>query len=137
MSISALKSSFYPNLTTRLPYIVKFTKCYSNMSGAPIETSIRSKLSQTLRPSYLDVINESANHNVPAGSETHFKVVVVTDQFENQPLLTRHRMINTILSEELENGVHALSIVAKTPQQWEESDKKVTPSPNCRGGFGK
>lgn len=49
----------------------------------------------------------------------------------------RHRLVNDILKEELQNGVHALSIVAKTPQQWEESDKIVESSPNCRGGFGK
>lgn len=45
--------------------------------------------------------------------------------------------MNEILKEELQNGVHALSIVAKTPKQWEESVKEVEPSPNCRGGFGK
>uniref|UniRef100_T1I5Z6 Uncharacterized protein n=1 Tax=Rhodnius prolixus TaxID=13249 RepID=T1I5Z6_RHOPR len=118
--------------------MTEFTpKWYTIMSGKPVETSIKNKLSQQLSPKYLDVINESPHHNVPAGSETHFKVVVVTDQFENKPLLQRHRMVNTILKEELENGVHALSIVAKTPQQWEESDKNVAPSPNCRGGFGK
>lgn len=46
-------------------------------------------------------------------------------------------MVNEALSLELQNGVHALSIVAKTPTQWEESTKSVSPSPACRGGFGK
>lgn len=49
----------------------------------------------------------------------------------------RHRLVNDLLKEELQSGVHALSIVAKTPQQWDESDKVVESSPNCRGGFGK
>lgn len=52
-------------------------------------------------------------------------------------LLQRHRLVNEILKYELEHGVHALSIVAKTPCQWENNDKIVEPSPNCRGGFGK
>lgn len=46
-------------------------------------------------------------------------------------------MVNEVLKEELLSGVHALSIVAKTPQQWAASDKVVESSPNCRGGFGK
>lgn len=52
-------------------------------------------------------------------------------------IFQRHRLVNEILKEELQNGVHALSIVAKTPSQWAESDKIVEKSPNCLGGFGK
>lgn len=52
-------------------------------------------------------------------------------------LFQRHRLVNDILKEELQTGVHALSIVAKTPKQWEDSDKIVESSPNCKGGFGK
>lgn len=75
-------------------------------------------------------------HNVPAGSETHFKVVVVSDSFEGQTALQRHRSVNAALAEELGGGVHALSIVARTPKQWLEDDT-VDPDPKCRGGFGK
>ncbi|OXU30103.1 hypothetical protein TSAR_003475 [Trichomalopsis sarcophagae] len=103
----------------------------------PVETSIRKKLKETFLPTHMDVLNESYMHNVPKGAETHFKVVVVSDKFTDLPLIKRHRMVMDLLSDELENGVHALSIVAKTPSQWEESDKSVKPSPNCRGGFGK
>lgn len=49
----------------------------------------------------------------------------------------RHQIIYKLLSEELKSGVHALSIVAKSPEEWEASDKNIEPSPNCRGGFGK
>nr|CAH7765619.1 unnamed protein product [Callosobruchus chinensis] len=76
-------------------------------------------------------------HNVPKGAETHFKVVVVSDKFDNTPLLKRHRIVNKILKDELQSGVHALSIEAKTTSQWKESDKTIDPSPKCRGGFGK
>ncbi len=78
-------------------------------------------------------------HNVPPGSETHFKVVVVSDKFkEIKTPIQRHRSVNDILKEELNSGVHALSIVAKSPDQWEAMGKpKVDPSPKCRGGFGK
>ncbi|KAF1781625.1 BolA protein [Phytophthora cactorum] len=58
-------------------------------------------------------------HSVPKGSETHFK---------------RHRMVNAVLQQELDDGVHALSILSKTPKQW-EANAQVKPSPNCRGGM--
>ena len=78
-------------------------------------------------------------HNVPRGSETHFKVFVVSNAFEGQSLIARHRSVNEILQEELNSEVHALSIVAKNEKQWQEmnKDNPVEPSPSCRGGFGK
>jgi BolA protein len=53
----------------------------------PVEHAIRRKLTETLNPLHLDVFNESYMHNVPPGSETHFKVVVVSDKFDNLPLI--------------------------------------------------
>ncbi|XP_012525675.1 bolA-like protein DDB_G0274169 isoform X1 [Monomorium pharaonis] len=103
----------------------------------PVESSIRAKLEAALKPLHCDVINESYMHNVLKNSETHFKIVVVSEKFDEQPLIKRHRMINELLKAELQRGVHALSIVAKTPEQWEASDKMVAASPACRGGFGK
>ncbi|XP_078576961.1 DNA-binding transcriptional regulator BolA-like isoform X2 [Branchiostoma floridae x Branchiostoma japonicum] len=103
----------------------------------PVESTIREKLSQHFQPSHLDVINESYMHCVPPGSETHFKVVVVSDMFDNEAIIKRHRMVNGVLQEELEGPVHALSIMAKTPKQWEDSGGKVSKSPACRGGMGR
>ncbi|CAH1246194.1 BOLA1 [Branchiostoma lanceolatum] len=102
----------------------------------PVESIIREKLSQHFQPSHLDVINESYMHSVPPGSETHFKVVVVSDMFDKEAIIKRHRMVNGVLQEELEGPVHALSIMAKTPKQWEDSGGKVSKSPACRGGMG-
>lgn len=55
--------------------------------NGPVESSIRKKLESTLEPSYYNVVNESYMHNVPKGSETHFKVVVVSEKFDKQPLV--------------------------------------------------
>lgn len=99
-----------------------------------VEKLITQKLTKEFQPVYLDVINESYMHNVPKGSETHFKVVVVSSNFNDKPLIQRHRMVNEILKEELASGVHALSIQAKTPEQWESSAKTVPKSPPCLGG---
>nr|SVE73959.1 EOG090X0K4K [Daphnia atkinsoni] len=103
----------------------------------PMELLIRDKLMRQFLPVHLDIMNESYMHNVPKGSETHFKVVVVSNKFENTSLLQRHRLINETLQDELKNGVHALSIIAKTLSQWEDSSKVTEKSPACKGGFGR
>ncbi|XP_067671479.1 DNA-binding transcriptional regulator BolA-like [Haliotis asinina] len=102
----------------------------------PVETSIRKKLADAFQPEVLEVINESHMHNVPKGSESHFKVLVVSEKFSNQPLIKRHRMVNDTLQQELKTQVHALSILAKTPEQWNTSEQKIGQSPPCRGGAG-
>ena len=114
------------------------TLTMSLKSQGPVSTTIARKLEETFAPLHMDIINESYMHNVPKGSETHFKVVIVSDKFsEMKNLIQRHRAINETLSEELSGGVHALSIIAKTPEQWENNSKNIEPSPKCRGGFGK
>ncbi|CAH0725351.1 unnamed protein product, partial [Brenthis ino] len=120
-------------------YLLKLGNTLSRTmsTSGVIANSIKNKLQAALQTKHLEIINESYMHNVPKGAETHFKVVVVSDQFDGLALIKRHRLVNDILKEELQNGVHALSIVAKTPQQWEASDKVVESSPNCKGGFGK
>ncbi|KAF4317972.1 hypothetical protein BBO99_00001146 [Phytophthora kernoviae] len=104
------------------------------VNSGPVALRIQEKLQSAFNPQYLDVINESHMHSVPKNSETHFKVVVVTEQFEGKPLIQRHRMVNAVLQQELDAGVHALSIMSKTPAQWDPS-KAVQASPNCRGGM--
>ncbi|XP_046580659.1 DNA-binding transcriptional regulator BolA-like isoform X1 [Haliotis rubra] len=102
----------------------------------PVETSIKKKLADAFQPEVLEVINESHMHNVPKGSESHFKVLVVSEKFSNQPLIKRHRMVNDTLQQELKTQIHALSILAKTPEQWNTSEQKIGQSPPCRGGAG-
>ncbi len=99
-----------------------------------VQNQIKQTLTQALTPLHLDVINESGMHNVPTGSETHFKVVAVSDQFSGKPLVFRHRMINTLLAEQFSNGVHALSLQTMTPDEWQTSGGNVYDSPPCRGG---
>ncbi|MCW8934098.1 MAG: BolA/IbaG family iron-sulfur metabolism protein [Gammaproteobacteria bacterium] len=98
-----------------------------------IEDDIIEKLQTTLNPVYLDVTNESHKHNVPPGSESHFKVVAVTEEFNGKMLVARHRLINKALAEELAGPVHALALHTVTPDEWAE--KGAAPeSPPCLGG---
>lgn len=83
---------------------------------------------------HLEVINESDRHNVPPGSESHFKLVLVADAFEGVGLLARHRLINTLLAAELAGPVHALTLHAYTRAEWEARMGKAPMSPPCLGG---
>lgn len=106
----------------------------------PVKSNILSKINTSLKPIHLEVVNESYMHNVPRGSETHFKVMVVSEAFAGLNRLARHRAVNKLLTDEMEHGpIHALSILAHTSQEWEDKGKPVIidPSPKCRGGFGK
>jgi len=58
----------------------------------------------------------------------------VSKAFDGISLLERHRLVNEALKEELATAVHALSIQAKTPIQWEQSGQKVQDTPACKGG---
>ncbi len=99
-----------------------------------MQQTITEKLTATLTPSHLEVINESDNHNVPPGSESHFKLVVVSEEFDGQTLLGRHRRINGILADELQGGIHALAIHAYSPQEWADKNARSPESPPCLGG---
>ncbi|MGR6833448.1 transcriptional regulator BolA [Aliivibrio wodanis] len=99
-----------------------------------IQHQIEQKLRTELSPSYLKVLNESYMHNVPEGSESHFKVIVVSDDFEGQRLLARHRTINSILADELANHIHALAIHTYSEAEWQALDAEQVPnSPDCMG----
>ncbi len=103
------------------------------MAG-PIQQSIYDDLQTHFEPSYLVVTNESHRHNVPPGSESHFKVIVVSSVFENQRLVRRHQSINRTLAKQLANEIHALSIHAYTPEDWSAKGEHAPLSPNCLGG---
>ena len=79
----------------------QFCRCLMTDTTGPVTHRIRTKLTTAFSPQHLDVVNESSMHNVPKGSETHFKVVVVADQFEGKSLIQRHRMVNAVLQQEL------------------------------------
>lgn len=98
------------------------------------QSIIEQKLSVNLTPEHLDVTNESYMHNVPEGSESHFRVVVVSDEFRDQSLIQRHRCVNKILSEELAGNVHALALHTYTEQEWSDRGETANQSPECRGG---
>lgn len=99
-----------------------------------IQEIIEQKVIDRFKPVYLEVRNESHMHNVPLGSESHFKITVVSDLFEDKMLIARHRLLNETLAAELAGPVHALSLHPMTPGEWQEKGGQVPRSPPCLGG---
>lgn len=99
-----------------------------------IQSQIEAKLNEAFHPSHLEVINESNNHNVPPGSESHFKVVVVSDDFADKRLVARHQLVNKTLADELNGKIHALALHTFTPEEWDERNAQASASPPCLGG---
>ncbi len=99
-----------------------------------IQISIENKLKNGLTVAQLEVLNESHMHSVPPNSETHFKVVIVSSDFEGKRKVARHQVVYGLLSEEMAGGVHALALHTFTPDEWQHANESAPASPNCHGG---
>ncbi|CEP16802.1 hypothetical protein [Parasitella parasitica] len=90
----------------------------------PIQLSIEDKIIEALHPTVLEVVNEShlhAHHAAMKGNtnkETHFRLTIVSEEFKKKSLMQRHRLIYTLLDDELKNqGLHALTLKTKTQEE--------------------
>jgi BolA protein len=102
-----------------------------------IHNNIEQKLQDHFQPDHLQVINESFMHNVPEGSQTHFKVILVSPAFTGERLINRHRAVNKVLKDELANQIHALALHTYTDKEWHSLYGEAPDSPNCLGGMNK
>ncbi|KAI9733016.1 MAG: hypothetical protein M1834_003560 [Cirrosporium novae-zelandiae] len=96
-------------------------------SMTPVEDAIRTKINDALKPSRLEIANDSgyhAHHSPMAGSvskETHFRIYITSEAFKSKMQPARHRMIYSLLKDELqrEGGIHALQLQTRTPEEEE------------------
>ncbi|MNK07362.1 transcriptional regulator BolA [compost metagenome] len=101
----------------------------------PREQRIHQTLSQAFSPVHFELENESYMHSVPAGSETHFKVLLVSKIFEGKSRVDRQRLVNDALKAELQSGLHALTQKTLTPEEWGTQQATLQfESPECLGG---
>ncbi|PSR74624.1 hypothetical protein PHLCEN_2v9690 [Hermanssonia centrifuga] len=97
----------------------------SSGEPGPVELSIREKLNVVLNPVELTITNDSWQHRHHTAmkaqgggnGETHFSVNVVSEAFRDKSTMQRHRIIYAALSDELAQGLHALSLKTKTPEE--------------------
>lgn len=86
-----------------------------------VRAAIERKLTEALAPTRLEVVDDSGRHAGHAGhrpgGESHFSVRVISAAFAGKSRVERHRMVNTVLADELAGPVHALQLTAQTPEE--------------------
>jgi BolA protein len=96
------------------------------------QNAIEQAVRDVFSPLHIELVNESYMHSVPAGSESHFKLVLVTDQFAGLRAVARHQKVYVALGE-LMQQIHALALHTYTPEEWQL--QAIAPeSPKCLGG---
>ena len=99
----------------------------------PLQTRIIQRLRAGFPEAvHIEVINDSKLHAVPAGSETHFRVIVASNRFAGMARLARHRLAQQVIAEEASQA-KAISLRPLTEEEFAAGDG-VQAAPNCRGG---
>lgn len=82
---------------------------------------LQTRLETALSPQYIAIEDESARHagHSDHGGGSHYQVVIVAKAFAGKSLLERHRMVYGAVDEVMGNEIHALSIKAYTPQEYQ------------------
>jgi BolA protein len=81
---------------------------------------IRSLLQAALQPSRLEVGDDSHLHVGHAGAASgggHYSVKIVSEQFEGQRLVMRHRLVYDAVQGMMHTDIHALAITAIAPSE--------------------
>ena len=82
---------------------------------------IRQKVTDAFQPTLLEIVDDSSRHaghagaHADGGGETHFNVVIESPVFAGKSRVERQRAVYAVLSKELEERVHALSLKLSTP----------------------
>ena len=87
--------------------------------SAQAMAQLRSALEQAFAPTTLEILGDSAAH---AGHEEsraggHYRVTVVAEAFRGRSPLERHRLVYAAVAPLFQGAVHALNIVARTPEE--------------------
>ncbi|MCP4840631.1 MAG: BolA/IbaG family iron-sulfur metabolism protein [Halieaceae bacterium] len=99
-----------------------------------VQQDIEKQLTHEFSPYFLEIINESSQHNVPPNSETHFRVVLVSAKFDHLARVARHQSVYAALSGQMAGPVHALALHTYSPNEWQQREKAAPESPDCLGG---
>jgi len=90
---------------------------------------------QALSPVHVELVDESHNHSVPAGAQSHWNLIIVSDAFAGQRLVKRQRAVYAALREQMAGGIHALTMKTLTPDEWTAQGGEVdNTAPPCLGG---
>ena len=87
--------------------------------SAAVVAQLRSALEQAFAPRTLEIFDDSAAHAGHEGSRSggHYRVTVVAAAFRGRSRLERHRLVYAAVAPLFHGAVHALNIVARTPEE--------------------
>ena len=80
---------------------------------------IRERLEEALSPQRLEIRDDSHRHAGHEGAKAggHYSVTIVAGVFEGKSLVQRHRLVYQAVGDRMQQGIHALSIKALTPEE--------------------
>jgi BolA protein len=80
---------------------------------------LRATLERELSPVALEIIDDSARHAGHAGAREggHFRVALVAEAFRGRSQIERHRIVYTAVAGLMGKDIHALNILARTPEE--------------------
>ena len=89
------------------------------MSNTPLRDALTKALTERLEPVVLELVDDSAAHAGHAGARegAHFNLRIVSAKFAGLPRISRHRLVYDALRPWMAEGVHALAIDARTPDE--------------------
>jgi BolA protein len=87
--------------------------------SAQVMAQLRSALEQAFAPTTLEILDDSAAHAGHEGSRAggHYRVTVVAEAFRGRSRLERHRLVYGAVAPLFQGAVHALNVVARTPDE--------------------
>ena len=89
------------------------------MAATPLRDAMTQALTERLQPLVLELVDDSAAHAGHAGARegAHFNLRIVSAKFAGLPRISRHRLVYDALRPWMAEGVHALAIDARTPEE--------------------
>lgn len=89
---------------------------------------IRSRLEAAFEPDELEIVDDSRRHEGHAGARDgrgHFQVRILSQRFAGKRTVERHRMVYAALGSLMQTDIHALGLVALSPE--DSKDSQATP----------
>ncbi|MDZ4081852.1 MAG: BolA family protein [Bdellovibrionales bacterium] len=98
------------------------------------EIRMKALLQSAIQDAEVYLENESHKHSVPEDSETHFKLLIVSDKFVGLSKVARQRLVYSYLDSEFKSGLHALTLRAVSFEERKNGQGDNFVSPECLGG---
>jgi BolA family transcriptional regulator, general stress-responsive regulator len=91
----------------------------ADLSLSPLGERLHQALTEQLAPTVLELVDDSAAHAGHAGARSgaHFNLRIVSARFAGLGRVARHRLVYDAVRPWMAEGVHALAIDARTPDE--------------------